>query len=169
MKRTILIIITLFFLSITLHAQVWQHHFKHHGYACSMLKTSNEITVLAAKGMAGDYETLFIKIKVPYDWGNISTGCVKYFRKNLISGDMDSRESFFNYKNGWLYFVEDLGEWCTGRDKRGNYPCNTYTITLYENNDHGSSAGKKTVVNISLDKLNTAQMKMNEVAFETHW
>lgn len=126
--------------------------------------------IYVAKGMEGYMgPALFIKMKVPYNWGNISTGCVKYFKKNLITGETDSQSSFFNYKNGWLYFIEYLQDWCSLNDRRGNYPCNTYTITIYEKNDHGNSGGRKIVVNTNLDKLNTNQMLMNEVSFDTYW
>jgi len=172
LKILLLVAVLILTTSIT-HAQTWQHNLKHNGYACSMLKTSDNITIIAAKGIAGNMgPALFIKIKVPYKWGSTSvggTGCVKYVRKHLITGELDSQTSYFNYKDGWLYFEEYLWEWCTMNTKRGNYPCYTYTITLYENNDHGRSTGKKTVVNVNFDKLNTIQMKMNEVAFETHW
>ncbi|MCL2311870.1 MAG: hypothetical protein FWC41_05215, partial [Firmicutes bacterium] len=68
-----------------------------------------------------------------------------------------------------LYFTEYLGDWCTGNDRRGNYPCNNYIFTLYEKNDHGRSGGNKTVIDVRFDVLNVSQMKMNEMAFETYW
>jgi len=170
MKQTLFLATALFFFGISAFAQEWQHNLKHNGYACSMLKTADNVTIIAAKGMAENMgPALFIKVKVPYNWGNTGTGCAKYVKKNLVSGELSSQSDYFNYKDGWLYFNEYLYEWCTFNTKRGNYPCNTYTLTLYEQNDHGRNTGKKTVVNISLDKLNTTQMRMNEVAFETHW
>ena len=150
-------------------AQGWQGN-THNGYYCYSLKTTDNIIIHAAKGIDGYMgEALFVKIKVPFNWGNISTGNVKYFKKNLITGASESNSSFFGYQNGWLYFVEFLTEWCSVNDRRGNYPCHTYTITLYEKNDHGDSGGRKITVNTNLDKLNATQMIMNETPFETYW
>ena len=170
MKKTVLILTAVLFFGIIANAQVWQENVSHNGYSCFSLKTANNSTIYAAKGVEGYMgEAVFIKIQVPYDWGNTGTGCVRYFKENLITGETDSQTSFFHYHNGWLYFIEYLSEWCSGNQRRGSYPCNNYTITIYEKNNHGNSPGNKMVVNLHFDKLNTAKMPMNKLSFETHW
>ena len=168
--KVALIEIVLFFSGISANAQMWQENANHNGYYCSVLKTSNIITVYAAKGMDGNIETLFFKISVPYNWGNSpGTGYVNFFSENLATRQTRTDASFFHYNNGWLYFTDILGEWCSVDIRRGNYPCSTYTITIYEKNDHGRSPGNKVVINLQLDKLNTAKMTMNRQSFETYW
>ena len=110
-----------------------------------------------------------MKIQVPYNWGKTSTGHVNIFMENKASGDQSSHSINYNYREGWLYIVEHLSTWCNGDIRRGNYPCNTYVVTIYENNDNGINPGKRIVVNTHLDKLNTARMHMNKVYIETHW
>jgi len=169
MRKTVLITLATLFLGITANAQTWQENISHHGYSGSSLKTPDNITVIAAKGMEGNCEAIFIKIRVPFHWGDIGTGFVNVFAENPTTGEKNSQSSHFHYHNGWLYFVEYLNAWCSGNTRRGNYPCNTYTITIYEKNDHGGKPGNKIVVNTHLDKLNTARMTLNKVSFETYW
>lgn len=162
-------LIAIFLLGKSLHAQVWQENVNHNGYNCFVLKTSDNISVYVAKGMEGSNEMLFFKIRVPYNWGNSGTGLVKYFSENMTTKQTSSESSYFHYNNGYLYFTDYLWEWCSGDVRRGNYPCSTYTITIYEKNDHGRTQGNKIVINLQLDKLNTARMIMNRQSFETYW
>jgi hypothetical protein len=170
MKHKSILVCFLMLLCLSSNAQTWQGQVTHNGYSCYSLTTADNIKVYAAKGVDGYMGTaLFIKIKVPYNWGNTSTACVKYFKENLVTGETDAQASFFNYKNGYLYFVEYLTDWCSTNDRRGNYACNNYSITLYEKNDHGNSGGRKAVVNLHFEKLNANNMPMNKMAFETYW
>jgi len=168
--KTILFSIALIFISLTVSAQVWQGPVTHNGYSCWTLKTTNNITVYAAKGMSGNQEVLFMKIRVPYRWSDVGrTACVNYYTENQASGAKGTHSTYFDYYNGWMYFIEFLYEWCSGDQRRGSFPCNTYMITMYEKNDHGNNPGNKTIVDIHLNKLNTARMVMNKQSFETHW
>lgn len=167
LKCTMLLLLLMF--ANILKAQIWSAAVPHNGYSCNSFKTVNNIVLYAAKGLDGSMETLFIKIKVPYNWNNTNIANIKYFRKNLATGAAETQSGFFNYKNGWLYFAESLSGWCSSENKRGSNPCYTYTITLYKENDHGYSGSDKIVVNTNLDKLNTDRMIMNELAFETYW
>ena len=170
MNHTFLITTALFFISIASQAQVWQVSGAHNGYSCLMMKTSDNVTVYAAKGMIYSNEALFFKIRVPFDWNDRGgTGCVGVFSENIVTKAKSSQTSYFDYRNGWLYFTEYLWEWCSGVQQRGDFPCNTFVITLYEKNDHGRAPGKKIVVDMKLDKLNVSRMPMNRQNFETHW
>jgi hypothetical protein len=169
MKRVIFILALAVCCGMSAKAQTWKGPVTHNGFSCYSLKTADNGNVYAAKGIDGyTGEVLAIKISVPFNWGDTGTGNVQVFRETLATGEYYTQQVFCHYHNGWLYYTELLPEWC-GSSKRGNYPCHNYTITLYENNDGGSKAGRKLVVNLYLNKLNTSQMVMNKQAFETYW
>jgi hypothetical protein len=158
--KTAMIAVAAMFIAGTVNAQTWKGVVMHNGYYCYSLKTANNITVYSALGVS----QIFIKISVPFKWDDETrVGYVQYFVENLLTGECDTQSTTFSYHNGWLYFGEYLFDWC------GNYPCNNYTITLYENNDAGRNVGRKVVVNLYLNNLNTSQMVMNKQAFETYW
>ena len=170
MKKVFLLFVAVVGFAISVKAQTWDGVVSHNGYSCYTLKNSNNITVYAARGVESNMgEALFVKIRVPYNWGNTSTGCVNVFAENLVTGAINSQSSYFHYYNGWLYFTEYLFEWCSGDVRRGSCPCNNYTITIYEKNDHGREVGNKIVVNMCFDRLNAVTMPMNKVSFETYW
>jgi hypothetical protein len=169
MKKVILILAAAVCCGMSVKAQTWKGAVTHNGYYCHSLNNADNITVYAAKGVE-DYtgEVLAVKISVPFDWGNTGTGDVQVFQENLATGEYYTQQVFCHYHNGWLYYTEFLHEWC-GSYRRGKYPCHSYTITLYENNDGGSKAGRKLAVNLYLNNLNTSQMIMNKQAFDTYW
>ena len=169
MKKILVACIFICCFEVSVKAQQWEGAISHNGYSCYLLKTSNNITAYAARGVDGNLEVLFIKIQVPYNWGNTGTGHVNVFAENLATGSTKTQSVYYHYNNGWLYIIESLPGWCSVDIRRGKLPCNNYTITIYEKNDHGRSGGNKIAVNMCLDRLNTSIMPMNKVSFETYW
>lgn len=156
MIRTILLTAICMLVTTAVSAQSWQGTVMHNGYACRLLKSLANHTVLAAKSVdAIGYEILNIKFRIPYRWDSTATANVKVTQTDLNTGQKRSADSFFDYRNGWVYVAQYL----ICGDKKA---CHTYTVTVYRDNDWGQSGGDKQVYTLYLDRLDTSGLPIND-------
>ncbi|MDD4351139.1 MAG: hypothetical protein PHP83_03035 [Clostridia bacterium] len=81
MKKTLLIFCFCLYYGTIAFAQTCQP-INHNDYSYYSLTTTDNVMIYLAKGIEGYMgPAFFIKMKVPYNWGNIRTGCVKYLKK----------------------------------------------------------------------------------------
>ena len=163
MKHLKAIFLFVAFLSVvsTASAQSWQGIVKHNGYSCHSMGSLVNHTVLAAKttDVVGR-EMLHIKFKIPYNWGNTSSACVNVRQTNIPSGKEHTGGTHLGYKNGWVYITQYL--LCE------NTPCETYIVTVYKDNDWGTSKGEQRVYNLKLESLKPGNLALNG-EMELYW